>query len=175
MTVSEAKELFRELTQSYFPDYMVVFANQSRTPKPELPLVTLAPGNLHRPLAANTDFNREDGMAVGYYLSRLPIVVDLFTNGKPITEDDEVVAYENTALDELLGFADYMNSIPGVDWCQRHNVSILLESDAQDITGMVNDSHYEYRARLEVLFYFTHHAGPVDLGQFETVTIEEES
>ena len=40
-------------------------------------------------------------------------------------------------------------------------MSILIDGDVQDLTGVVNDTNYEYRARMSVLLYFTQKAvGP---------------
>lgn len=153
MKASEAKELFRQIAKGFFRNYTVIFSKQSRTPKPQVPLVTLSPGNVSRPQSANYEI--QDGEPIGHYLSRLTIVVDLFTNGEPITENGTIVAYENIAMDEILAFADYINSIKTVDFCHQHDVSLLIDGDAEDLTGIVNDTNYEYRSRLRVQMYFT--------------------
>ena len=179
MTVkaNEAKELFRQLTEDFFEGYTVIFANQSRIAKPAIPLVTIRPGNVRRPQAANNEVN-DDGNVIGYYLSTIPMTIDLFSNGTAIEDDDgNVVAYENTAIDEMTSYADYMNSPKGVSWCHKNDVSILITGEAQDLTGVVNDNNYEYRARLEVLFSFTHNtdAETGNTGYFETAVVEEET
>lgn len=158
MRVGEAKELFRQLTQSYFVSATVAFARQSRQPKANLPLVTITPGNVKRPNAPNYEI--VNGTIVGNYLSRLSITIDLFTHGSPIIDEEsgQTLAYENTALDDMLAFADFLNSEDTVQWCDRKDVSILIDGDAQDLTGIVNDTTYEYRSRLTVFFYFTQKA-----------------
>ncbi len=176
MTSSNAKELFRYITADFFSGYMVIFTNQSRIAKPSIPLVTIQPGNVKRPNAANYDV--VDGVMIGYYLSTITFTVDLFTNGTPITNGDgRIVAYENTAMDEILAFANYLNGIKCVALCNANDVSIMIESDAQDLTGIVNDNNYEYRARLEVLFSFTQSTNPVyeDVGSFESATVSMEN
>lgn len=176
MKASEAKELFRQLAEEFFNgSAVVIFTNQSRVAKPQIPLIVLAPGNVSRPQAANTETN-DDGVIVGYYLSTMPIIIDLFTNGREIRDDnDEVVAYENTAMDEALAFADYLNSPRCVAWCNTHDLSILIDAPAQDLTGIVNDTNYEYRSRLEVLLSFTQETdhGIGDMGFTSNVVIEE--
>ena len=158
MRVNEAKELFRQLTKQYFSGATVAFANQSRQPKPTLPLVTITPGNVKRPNAPN--YENINGTIVGNYLSRLSITIDLFTHGSPIVDEEtgQTVAYENTALDDMMAFADFLNSTETVWWCNRNDVSVLIDGDAQDLTGIVNDTSYEYRSRLVVFFYFTQKA-----------------
>ncbi|MCD8397536.1 MAG: hypothetical protein LUD12_10235 [Lachnospiraceae bacterium] len=176
MTASGAKETFRKITADYFNGYTVIFANQSRIVKPEIPLVTILPGNVHRPLTPNQIIS--EGIQIGHYLSRISFTVDLFTNGTPVEDEDcDTVAYENTAMDEMLAFANYLNSPSGLDVSDRYDVTFLIESDAQDLTGAVNDNNYEYRARLEVLFYFTQDTGTGvgDMGYFDETTVSEET
>lgn len=155
MRVTEARELFRQLTQQYFAGATVTFAHQSRVPKQKQPLVLITTGSLKRPNAAN--YVEVDGLPVGHYLSRLSITVDLFSNGAPVIDEEtgQTVAYENNALEDILAYADFLNSEYAVEWSHRNDVSILLDGDAQDLTGAVNDNNYEFRARLTVLFYFT--------------------
>ena len=82
--------------------------------------------------------------------------------------------YSNTAMDEILAFADYLNSPKCVAWCNEHDVSILIETDAQDLTGAVNDNNYEYRSRLEVLLSFTQETDTQngDMGYFSVIAID---
>ena len=58
-------------------------------------------------------------------------------------------------MDDMLSFADFLNSDYAIRWCHVNDVSILIDGDVQDLTGVVNDTNYEYRARMSVLFYFT--------------------
>ena len=117
MRVSQAKELFRSLTAQYFDGAEVTFTRQSRAAKPRIPLVTITPGNVKRPLAPV--YKEIDGEVVGYYLSRISMQVDLFTNGLPVVDDEtgQTVAYENTAMDDMLAFADFLNSQYAIEWC----------------------------------------------------------
>mgnify|MGYP001039048119 CR=1 FL=1 len=168
MRVSEAKKLFKELTQEYFAGAWVTFSRQSRVAKPEIPLVSITPGNVNRPLSPT--YGNAGGEVLGYYLSRIQMTVDLFTRGKPVTDDEtgKTVAYENTAVDDMLAFADFLNSPHTVDWSNIHDVTLLIEGDVQDLTGLVNDTNYEFRSRLVVSFYFTQRA----VGQAAVATEE---
>lgn len=176
MKISEAKELFRQWTAHYFEGYEVKIANQSRTAKPTVPLVTIAFGNVKRPQAPN--YELEDGELNGHYLSRLNIVVDLFTNGKPITDEGgSMVVYENTAMDELLSFCDFLNGLVTVNWCESNDLAILIDTEAQDLTDIVNDNNYQYRARQELSLYYTQDTDTRitdNVGYFTDVSITEE-
>ncbi len=155
MNVSQAKELFRQLVKEHFTDYTVIFSNQSRIGKPKIPLVTIMPGNVRRHLSPNELFDSEE--IAGFYLSRIPFTLDLFTNGEEVIDDETGVACarEDTALDEMLLFANFLNSQYVTNWSHRNDVSIVIEGDAMQMTGIVNDTTYEFRSRLVVNFYFT--------------------
>jgi hypothetical protein len=171
MKAADAANLFLRFAKEYFEGYTVIYAKQSRTPKPDIPLVTLTLGNVSRQLAPTNVIN--DGGVDGYYQSQIPIIIDLFTNGKPVIADGSIVAYSNNALDEMTGFADYINSPDTVDRCMGSDISLLTDGDVQDLTGLVNDTNYEYRSRMEVKLFFTHKAGG-HTGYFtEAVAVEE--
>ena len=158
MRESEAKKLFKDLTQEYFAGAWVTFSRQSRAAKPAIPLVSITPGNVNRPL--NPTYENAGGEVLGYYPSRIPMTVDLFTHGKPVIDDEtgQTVAYENTAVDDMAAFADFLNSTYGVNWSNDHDVTLLIEGGIQDLTGLVNDTNYEFRSRMVVMFYFTQKA-----------------
>jgi hypothetical protein len=115
---------------------------------------------------------------VGYYQSRISMQVDLFTHGLPVVDEEtgQIVAYENTAMDDMLAFADFLNSQYAIEWCHSNDVAISFDGDAQDLTGLVNDNNYEFRSRLPVLFYFTQkavgHAAVLDEGSIQYPTGE---
>ncbi len=163
----QAMELFRVITQEYFHNGKVKFADQSRVQKSDLPLVVIKPGAVRRPLHPNAEV--VDGELVQCYPSRLSFTVDLFTHGQPVTvtaEESEatgipegtVVSYANSAMNDLTEYMDYLNSQHVIDWCHVNDASILTDGDPQDTSGVVNDTNYEYRARITVMFYFTQKA-----------------
>lgn len=155
MRVSQAKELFRALTQEYFAGAWVTFSRQSRVAKPNVPLVSITPGNVNRP--QNPSYENVGGEMLGYYPSRISMTVDLFTPGREVVDEETggTVAHENTAVDDMLAFADFLNSEHTINWCHENDVAIQFEGDVQDLTGLVNDTNYEFRSRLVVLLYFT--------------------
>lgn len=157
MRLSTAKELFHTLTQRYFAGAEVVFAKQSRAAKMELALVTLTFGNVKRtwdPVRCDVD-----GTGVAAYPSRVSVVVDLFTNGSPVKDEaGNTFAYENTAMDDMLAFADFLGSQFVVDWCNRNDLAVLIDGDVQDLTGLVNDNNYEFRSRMNLMLHFTQQA-----------------
>lgn len=177
MRLSNVKELFQALTQRYFAGASVVFAQQSRVAKPEIPLVTLNFGNVKRHWDA-MQYNA-DGEPVAAYPSRVSVVVDLFTHGAPVKDDEgAVIAHEDTAMDDMLAYLDFLGSQFVIDWCNRNDLSVLVEGDVQDLTGVVNDNNYEFRSRLNLWIYFTHmtagHAFVLDEDSIQYPTGEED-
>ncbi len=153
MRSREARELFRQLTRTFFPKATVIFGRQSRAAKSRLPLVSITPGAVTR--ATFPVQKQADDTPLAFYPSQMRIAVDLFTHGSPIREGNRIVAYENTAMDDMLAFADFLYSQSAIDWCHQQDVAIILDRPVQDLTGIVNDDNYEYRARLELTFHFT--------------------
>lgn len=157
MRLSTVKELFLALSQRYFAGANVVFAKQSRAAKMDIPLVTLTFGNVRR--AWDPVDYEIDGTNVSAYPSRVGVVVDLFTHGEPVLDDDgKPFAHENTAMDDMLAFADFLGSHFVADWCNRNDLTILIEGDIQDLTGLLNDNNYEFRSRMNLMLHFTQKA-----------------
>lgn len=158
MRAKDARELFRQITKQYFAAATVTFSNQSRAAKPKLGLVVITPGSVKRPSLPNSQ--QTDGTMVSFYQSRMTITVDLFTHGSPVVNGStgKTAAYENTAMDDMLSFADYLDSQFVTAWSHMNDVTVLLDGDVQDLTGAINDNNYEYRARATVMFYFTQRA-----------------
>ena len=79
----------------------------------------------------------------------------MFTHGAAVINDSNgrTAGIDNTSMNDLLSFMDYLNSQYVTEWSHRHDLSILLDSDPQDITGLINDTTYEYRARLTLSLY----------------------
>ena len=155
MRLAQLKELLRGFFKSYFADAMVVFANQSRVPKADVPLVVLSFGNASRPLfPVNSYIN---GEVVNNYATSIPLTIDLFTNGAPVYNPStgQNVGYEDTAEDDLLAFADYINSDHAQAWYLNTDIAVLVDGEVQNLTGAINDNNYEYRARMNLLVYYT--------------------
>lgn len=101
MTFGTLKKLIRQLTELYFTGATVRYSEQSFTPKPSSPLVTLTFGSVNRPRDPPMRFI--DGRPVSYYPTSVPVQIDLFTNGRQEeTEPGFTPIVENTAEEDLL-------------------------------------------------------------------------
>lgn len=158
MTAQQANQYFLDICRSYFdPDESkgnVYFTRQSRITKHVNPLVVITTGNVRRDRCA-TEHNF-DGAYVGSRGESISYTVDLFTDGVPVfDETGEFWRHANTAVNDLTLFMDYLDSFHCLDILNTINATVLAETDAQDLTGIVADSNYEFRARAEFRFYFT--------------------
>ena len=124
-----------------------------------------------------------DGRPVSYYPASVPVQFDLFTNGRQEeTEPGFTPIVENTAEEDLLSFSSFLNSPYATQWCSRENISIVVPNEVRDLTGLIHDTNYEFRASFEISVYFTMEAigytGTLDLSSIkpgEPETIEPES
>ncbi len=154
MNVAGVKDAIRELTALYFSGATVTYTKQSFTAKPVKPLVTLTPGSVTRP--RNPPVKIIDGRPVSFYPATMPIQMDLFTHGRmEAPKPGYTPIMVNTAEDDMLAFADFLNSDYVIQWCHERDLSIIISNTVQDLTGLINDTNYEYRAMLEITVGFT--------------------
>lgn len=157
MTVRETKRHIENITKKYFTGAVVGFSNQSANVKRTSPYVCITPGS---PTRDQFPVQRmvNDRM-VSYYQTRLPLQIDLYTNGaegSPGT--DGFVTMEDTAVDDLTDFVDYLESLYVTHWCDRINASITVNGPVQQLTGLVTDTDYQFRAMVELVFCYVHKA-----------------
>lgn len=157
MTGSEARNHLKNITKKYFTGATVGFANQSSKVRAKVPFVCLTPGT-----PARDSFPTQrivDDRLVSYYQTRLPVQIDLFTNGaEGEAGDNGFVAMEDTSVDDLTDFVDYLESWYVTDWCHRIGAAIIINGGVQPLTGLVTDTDYEYRAMVEITFCYVHKA-----------------
>ncbi len=154
MDLSEAKETLRELTVKYFPNITVAYAKQSQMVKEDTPLVMLTFGVINRHINPPTQI--VDGRPVSYYETSVSVQIDLFTKGRKRKIAKGIsVAYENTAAEDLTKFVDFLNSEYAIQYCSAHDIAIVIPNAVTDLTDLINDTSYEFRAMVEVELRFT--------------------
>lgn len=147
MTLNELQEHLIDIASEYFSGTAVIWA-QEKAVKPTPALVTLRTGNVSRPLQPITEVI--DGVPCGYYPSRVTLEVNLFTKGrryKPI--DEKTAAQENTAVNDLADFVNYLNSPYMVDECYTLDIAITPMGTVMDASTLINDTRWDYRAMAE--------------------------
>lgn len=154
MTIAELRTALRELTELYFTGATVTFAKQSFVAKPVKPLVTLSTGSVTRPLNPPTQI--VDGRPVAFYPATIAIQIDLFTHGAQTeVAPGFTPIVENTAVDDMLGFAGFLNSDYAVQWCHARDIAIVVPNAVEDLSDLINDTNYEFRAMVQATVYFT--------------------
>lgn len=154
MNLSELKLLIKQLTELYFTGATVTYAKQSFVAKPVNPLVTLTTGAVSRPM--NPPVKVIDGRPVCFYPASVPIQIDLFTHGRQTEVAPGITPIvENTAEDDMLAFTAFLNSEYAVQWCHERDIAIVVPATVQDLTGLIHDTNYEFRAMAEIVVYFT--------------------
>lgn len=167
MDVSEARQVLYDLTKFYFQSAEVVYAKQSFRVKPQKPLATLSFGSINRPL--NPPVKVVDGRPVSFYPTTMMCQIDLFTVGKQKTlQNGMTPVMENTAANDMLAFANFLGSEYAVQYCHDHDIAIVLMGTVQDLTDLINDTNYEFRAMLELELRFTSYA----IGYTGTLSID---
>lgn len=157
MTGSEARKYLKNITQKYFAGATVDFAKQSSKVRAKAPFVCLTLGSPTRDSYPTQ--RMVDDRLVSYYQTRLPVQIDLFTNGSEgEAGGNGFVAMEDTSVDDLTDFVDYLESWYVTDWCHRIGAAIIVNGGVQSLTGLVTDTDYEYRAMVEIVFCYVHKA-----------------
>lgn len=148
MTYTEMKRAVYEITTAYFTGATVEMANTKSTKKGK-PLVKLAFGP-----AQETKFPVErflDGELCSFYPTTAKLEVQLFTNGLRLQNG----AMENTAVGDLTDYVHYMMSEMVTNELVLQNISMMVAGPVRDMTAIINDVSYEYRALVEFDISFT--------------------
>ena len=154
MTLRELKQKLYELTSGYFKNAIVAWDKVSGAVNPKAPAVVLSTISVQRPYQPIKQ--TVDGIIVHCYPSKTTLQVDLYTKGALLESGggNVTAAYENTAVEDLTDFVNYINSVAVDHWSDIHDVSILA-NEVQDLTELVNDTTWDYRAMVELEIGFT--------------------
>ena len=151
MTVREAKRHIENITKKYFTGAVVGFSGQSANVKSKSPYVCITPGSPTRDQFP-VQHMVNDRMVL-YYQTKLPLQIDLYTNGAEGSPGpDGFVTMEDTAVDDMTDFVDYLESPYVIHWCDRINATIVVNGPVQQLTGLVTDTDYQFRAMVELVF-----------------------
>lgn len=154
MNLSEVRQQILEITSAYFTGAAVLFTKQSGRTAPSSPLVTLTFGTINRTVQPITD------VVDGYYVASHPmsvrLQVDLYTKGKPVSvPSGSQVPMDNTATDDLSGFLNFLDSPYVTRICHDVDISIISAGSVMDVSDMIGDTSYRYRAMAELIVSYT--------------------
>lgn len=157
MDLNAVRRLMVQAVQAYFAGASVVFGGQNNLTKPKGATVVLSTVSLTRPQNAPEEII--DGYPVRFYPTAWNIQIDLLTDGSRVPGlSGQTVPMENTAINDLTEFANYVNSYFFVKWCHQNDIAVLVTSDARDTSSLVNSAFYQYRATMELSVSFTQKA-----------------
>ena len=151
MTQRELKERLYDITAEYFAlldKQGSIVWGKTKPVNPNSPMVTLTMSDTARPYRPMRRYI--DGVPHDSYPSSTILRVDLFTKGAPTTDKENVMSRnENTAVNDLSDFANFLNSVYADHWCGRNGISLKART-VQDLTALINDISWQYRALLEI-------------------------
>lgn len=146
MNMSEVRDRLYDVTAMFFTGATILWSEQIAT-KPKPPYVTLKVSGINKPLHPIRD---EESGAFFYPCSTL-LEVNLHTMGKPITIGKNVTGnYENTAQDDLMEFVKFLESPMVLDLLEQYNLDVQLMPPIRDLTELMNETKYRYRAMAEL-------------------------
>jgi len=152
MTQSKLKRIIHELVETYFKAATVTWG-MIKTVSPNVPHILLNMSDITRPYQPITQ--NINGVSCYCYPSKTTLQIDLYTKG--IKRGGGVgirSAYENTAVSDLTDFVNFLNSEYVSDWSEVHDVSVLA-NNVTDLTAVINETTWDYRAMVEVEIGFT--------------------
>lgn len=153
MTLNELKRELKAITEAYFANATVAWA-QTKHVTPIPALVTLRTYSVERPLQPISIII--DGVPCGYYPSRTILEVNLFTKGELLDVGQGMtVPQVNTAENDLVGFCNYIDSPEVTKICSILDIAIMRHGEVKDISGLINDVEWDYRAMVEFDVDFT--------------------
>jgi hypothetical protein len=158
VTINGLKAVIYERIAAYWGGATVAWGATDKV-KPSAPLVILRLGTVTR---ANQPITQMvNGIVFSAYPSEVSMQVDLFTKGN--TVDTEGGSYtENTATSDLLDFVNFLDSVATVEWSSKNDISVALLNGVQDLSEVINDSRWQYRAMVELRVTFTQWAAEFD-------------
>lgn len=159
MTVGELREAIREIVKRYFAGAAVKWIDENNV-RPTGPLVTLQLRNIQWELFAILE-NRQ-GHPVKLWHTRAMLDVNLYTPGGVSAVQPGIrPRADNTAVSDMQDFVSYMDSDYVYGVLGPQDVTVLPEGPTQDVSELVDNAKYEYRAMQEFTVDFIQNAAGV--------------
>ena len=156
MKILAVQDEIYDVIAAYFESGEVCWVNQ-KMPRPRSPYVTLRLENIRRRQHAVKHMDTETGYMTEYRETSASLVMDLYEGG---LNDDGVII--NTVLDDMESFVQYLESEAVTDMLDAKGIAIAVRDNSiQELTDMLNDAQFRYRARAVFDVRYQNHAvGP---------------
>ena len=164
MTERELRQELDKLVAEYFAQLKeignIVWA-KTKPVQPSRTYVSLYLSGIRGPSLPNRSY--VDGIVHDSYPRETTLTINLFTEGAPTSDDPNIISSnENTAVNDLMGFVNFLNSVHVDHWRGRTGV-VLKANEVKDLTSLTHGSSWAYRAYVEIKVGFTQnvagHAG----------------
>lgn len=142
MSIERMQYLLAQITSKYFAFATVVWANGAEV-KAKVPFVTLKLGDPKRTARYLVNEYGER-----YYQMSCTLEVNLYTEGAKVG-----MTYMNTAVPDLIDFANYMESDAVTERFSIEDMSIIFNT-VRDLSELVDARKYQYRAMAEFTLSF---------------------
>lgn len=148
MKEREAIELVRQIVAGYFGEGHVFYAESRKAAQAE-PYITLKVMNIRRQTHASK-YVGADEYQKAYREVTAHCEMNLYTKGRDRSLGVGIPIYENTALNDMVAFQDYLDSDFVIEEQQRNNIAISVTSDPRDLSFLQNNgTAYQYRSLIE--------------------------
>jgi hypothetical protein len=153
MNTNEVKKFMRDYVAVFFGDGHVYYSWQKKTRTP-VPYITVSFSNSAKRKSKIVKYDKEADRIKNYWQKNITMTINLYTQGSNISPEGCDPQYENTAMSDLEDFITFMLSDNGGDILSTANISAVQDGDVNDLTSLLNESSYRYRAmvRLSVGF-----------------------
>ena len=121
MTIKEAKERMLGLVASYFGKGHVFMAGAKMARKVE-PYITVQLTGYNRGNTSIFITDKDDEYTRSHYRINASFHVNLYTKGRNLANSSEYAEYENTALEDMEDFANYVESEYGIDYQAKKRI-----------------------------------------------------
>lgn len=169
MQVSDLKKLLFSTCEKFFGTTNMIWVGETSN-SPPLPLVTLRADTLNKAtFPFDVGFN-EDGQFIEFYNADIMLEVKGYTQGYVgETKEGWIQSAENTALNDLQQFADYVASADITKQLDTIHVHLTQEGPVRDTSIAKSGSRQEYSAMVEYRVDFI--LDSIDAGMLDKNTL----
>lgn len=152
MKLEEAKELLRRMLAEYFGDEHAFYSEVKLAENPE-PYVCLQATEVETHQFP-VEYVRDDEFCRQRQYKAM-FDINLYTRGRNVAKAGQKAVYLNTAQEDLQGFLDFLDSEYILIEEQKNDISFMAEGNIQDMSALVNNNYYQYRAMIEISATFS--------------------
>ena len=149
MDLNGLKEQLFTICESFFSGTNIIWVGEV-SESPPLPMITLRTDSLNKATFPFDEGFNEDGQLIEYYNADIMLEVKAYSDGYVGNDENAVIqSAENTTINDMQQFADYIASQGMIEQLDKDNVSMVQEGPVRDTSVVKSGSRYEYSAMVE--------------------------